>query len=191
MSRARADVPPAPGGGAVSRAMARRAPATARGRPGGRGNGAVKAKRQQAILSLVSRERLASQEEIRARLAAMGLEATQSTISRDIEELGLARVHDREGVRYVVPGRAAGGSPTRLLRHLLDEFALAFVPSGNLLVIRTPPGAANALAEGIDRAELPEVAGTVAGDDTILVVAAEGRSGRRVERRFRELTEEG
>lgn len=155
-----------------------------------RGNGAVKAKRQQAILSLVSRERLSSQEEIRARLAALGLEATQSTISRDIEELGLARVHDREGVRYVVPGRAAPGSPTRLLRHLLDEFALSFVPSGNLLVIRTPPGAANALAEGIDRAELPEVAGTVAGDDTILVVAAEGRTGRRVERRFRELMEE-
>ncbi|HXF71794.1 MAG TPA: arginine repressor, partial [Actinomycetota bacterium] len=161
------------------------------GRAPGRGNGAVKAKRQQAILSLVSRERLASQEEIRARLAAMGLEATQSTISRDIEELGLARVHDREGVRYVVPGRAAPGAPTRLLRHLLDEFALAFVPSGNLLVIRTPPGAANALAEGVDRAELPEVAGTVAGDDTILVVAAEGWTGRRVERRFRELMEEG
>lgn len=175
----------------MSRAPARPTRAGARGRPGGRGNGAVKAKRQQAILSLVSRERLASQEEIRARLAAMGLGATQSTISRDIEELGLARIHDREGVRYVVPGRPAKGSPTRLLRHLLDEFALAFVPSGNLLVIRTPPGAANALAEGIDRAELPEVAGTVAGDDTILVVAAEGRSGRRVEVRFRELMEEG
>jgi transcriptional regulator of arginine metabolism len=151
----------------------------------------VKAKRQQAILSLVARERLSSQEEIRARLARMGLEATQSTISRDIEELGLARVHDREGVRYVVPGRGPGAGPPRLLRHLLQEFALSFTPSGNLLVIRTPPGAANALAEGIDRAELPSVAGTVAGDDTILIVAAEGVGGRGVERALRDLMEEG
>jgi transcriptional regulator of arginine metabolism len=112
----------------------------------------VKAKRQQAILSLVSRERLGTQEDIRARLAYMGLEATQSTISRDIDELGLARVHAHDGVRYVVPGEADAPAPLRLLRHLLDEFALSFVLAESGLVIRTPPGAAAALAEGIDRA---------------------------------------
>jgi transcriptional regulator of arginine metabolism len=89
-----------------------------------RGNAAVKAKRQQTILSLVGRERLASQEEIRARLAALGLEATQSTISRDVEELGLARVHDHDGLRYVVPGNGAAPVPLRLLKRLLEEFAL-------------------------------------------------------------------
>ena len=85
-----------------------------------RGNVALKAKRQQTILSLVGRERLASQEEIRARLAALGLAATQSTISRDVEELGLARVHDHDGTRYVVPGQGTAPAPLRLLKHLLD-----------------------------------------------------------------------
>ncbi len=156
--------------------------------------GATKVKRQQAILSLVGRERLSSQEEIRARLLAMGLEATQSTISRDVEELGLARVHDRDGVRYVVPGAATAGSGAAgagaLLRHALIEFALAFVPANQLLILRTPPGAAGALAEAIDRADLAEIAGTIAGDNTILVVPADGVSPRAVEASLRSAMEE-
>jgi transcriptional regulator of arginine metabolism len=144
----------------------------------------VKTKRQHAILSLVSRERLSSQEEIRTRLRGLGLEATQSTISRDVEELGLARVHDNEGVRYVVSvdREGSGPAPVRLLRHLLDEFALSFTPADNILVIRTPPGAASALAEGLDRVGLTDVAGTVAGDNTIFVLAHEGVSARALER---------
>jgi transcriptional regulator of arginine metabolism len=145
-----------------------------------RGNGTLKAKRQSTILALVGRERLASQEEIRARLADLGLETTQSTISRDVEELGLARVHDPGGVRYVIPGGPP--APTPLLRHLLDEFAVSFVRANGALVVRTPPGAASALAEGLDRAGLPGVAGTIAGDDTILVVAREGVTPVELER---------
>lgn len=137
--------------------------------------GATKPRRQQTILSLVARERLASQDEIRARLAGLGLDATQSTISRDVEELGLARIHDAEGLRYVVPGRAEVRPPASMLRRALDEFALSFTRgAGELLVISTPPGAANALAEAMDRASLPAVAGTIAGDDTILVIPREG-----------------
>jgi len=154
-----------------------------------RGNGALKTKRQQAILSLVSRERLSTQQEIGARLRAMGLEATQSTISRDVEELGLARVHDHEGVRYVVPGEGDSPAPLRMLRHLLDEFALSLTPSGSLLVIRTPSGAAPALGEGLDRAGLSDVAGTVAGDNTILVVAREGVRGKDLERQLKKIME--
>ena len=143
---------------------------------------ATKAKRQQAILSLVARERLASQEEIRVRIRALGLKATQSTISRDVEELGLARVHDARGLRYVVPGRA-DAPPSAVLRHALNEFALSLSQgAGELLVIRTPPGAANALGEAVDRAELDAVAGTLAGDDTILVVPRKGRTARSIER---------
>lgn len=138
-----------------------------------RNGAATKSKRQQTILSLVSRERLGSQEDIRARLGELGLTATQSTISRDIEELGLARVHDHEGLRYVLPG--APSSPALpLLRHALQEFALTFVVANQLLIVRTPPGAASALAEAIDRANLGDVAGTIAGDNTILVVPADG-----------------
>ena len=148
----------------------------------------MKTRRQQAILSLVAGERLSSQHEIRARLKELGLDATQSTISRDVEELGLARVHDSEGLRYVVPGNGSNGGTVRL-RRLLDEFALSFTPSGNLLVIRTPPGAAAALAEGLDHVSFSEVAGTVAGDNTILIVASEGTGARDVERRLRSYME--
>jgi transcriptional regulator of arginine metabolism len=130
-------------------------------------------RRRQAIVELVSAERLGSQEEIRTRLATLGHQATQSTISRDLEELGLARVHDGDGVRYVLPEAAGTPSSTRL-RRLLVEFAVAFVRTDVGLIVRTPPGAANVLAEGIDRAGLPEVAGTIAGDNTILIVGREG-----------------
>jgi transcriptional regulator of arginine metabolism len=156
-----------------------------------RGNGAVKARRQQTILSLVGRERLASQEEIRARLAMLGLEATQSTISRDVEELGLARVHDHDGVRYVVLGNGAAPVPLRLLKRLLEEFALSFTRSDHGLVVRTPPGAASALAEGIDRVDLADVAGTIAGDNTILILGREGVAAATLERTFDHIMEAG
>ena len=82
-------------------------------------------------------------------------------------------MHDAEGVRYVMP--EAGGTPSSTrLRRLLAEFAVAFVRTDVGLIVRTPPGAANVLAEGIDRAGLPEVAGTIAGDNTILIVGREG-----------------
>lgn len=150
----------------------------------------MKVRRQQAILDLVARERLGSQEEIRARLRRLGLDATQSTISRDIEELGLARVHDREGFRYVANGAAPPNGQRQMLHRLLQEFAISMTPSGNLLVVATPPGAAHLLAEGIDKTGLDDVAGTVAGDNTILVVAREGTTARSVRRALEEITEE-
>ena len=154
-----------------------------------RTNGSVKARRQHAILSLVARERLGTQEDIRARLAGMGLEATQSTISRDIEELGLARVHAHDGVRYVVPGEGDAPAPLRMLQHLLEEFALSFALASAGVVIRTPPGAAAALAEGIDRVGLADVAGTIAGDNTILVLGREGVAPRQLERSLSQIME--
>jgi transcriptional regulator of arginine metabolism len=154
-----------------------------------RSDGASKAKRQQAMLGLLVTERLASQHEIRDRLAYMGLDATQSTISRDIEELGLARVHDHEGTRYVVPGEAGSYGPLGLLRHLLDEFALSFVASDAGLIVRTSPGAAAALAEGIDRAGLDGVAGTIAGDNTILVLGRVGVKPLALERSLTRIME--
>ena len=158
---------------------------------GAKGSGALKAKRQRALLSLVSHERLSSQDEIRARLEQLGLSATQSTISRDVEELGLARVHDTTGVRYVVPGEEDAPSRLQPLRHLLEEFAVSVTRADHAVVIRTPPGAAAALAEGIDRAALPDVAGTIAGDDTILVIAREGVSPGALERSFGEVARGG
>lgn len=151
--------------------------------------GESKSKRHHAILELVAHEQLASQEEIREHLAHRGIDATQSTISRDVEELGLARVHDHDGFRYVVPGSIPWQGPTTMLRHLLDEFALSYVRSDAGLLIHTPSGAAAALAEGIDRVGLAEVAGTIAGDNTILILGREGVNARRLERALGRLSE--
>ena len=145
-------------------------------------------RRRQAIVELVSAERLGSQEEIRARLATLGHRATQSTISRDLEELGLARVHDADGVRYVLP-EAAGTPSSARLRRLLVEFAVAFVRTDVGLIVRTPPGAANVLAEGIDRARLAEVAGTIAGDNTILIIGPTGVDAAAIETALTNVTE--
>ena len=134
----------------------------------------MKRQRQAALLDLVRREPLGSQEQIRARLADQGFDATQSTISRDLEELGLVRVRDGDGhLRYAELADAGGGNGSHVpqLHSLLREFALAVETSGNLVLVKTPPGAANALAQGLDVSELEGLLGTVAGDDTILVVA--------------------
>jgi transcriptional regulator of arginine metabolism len=154
-----------------------------------RTNGAMKAKRQQTIAGLVARERMGSQEEIRARLRSLGLEATQSTISRDVEELGLARIHAADGVRYVMPGDDSAPQPLASLRRLLDEFALSFTRADAGLIVRTPPGAAAALAEGIDRAGLADFAGTIAGDNTILILGREGVRASHIERSLSKITE--
>lgn len=134
--------------------------------------------RQRAILELVRDEALGSQREILDRLRGRGFEVTQSTVSRDIEGLGLARVRDERGrLRYASPGDVPA-VPVERLRLVLQEFVLGMEASGNLLVIFTPPGAANAVAEALDNAGVEDVVGTVAGDNTILVVAGEGVHAR-------------
>jgi transcriptional regulator of arginine metabolism len=137
----------------------------------------MKRQRQQAIRDLVARAHLRSQEEIRERLESLGYPATQSTISRDLEELGLVRVRDGAGhLRYALPEQAPG-TPRASIRALLSEFALSVDVSGNLVLVKTPPGAANALAEGLDRGAVDGILGTVAGDNTILIVVREGVVG--------------
>jgi transcriptional regulator of arginine metabolism len=153
------------------------------------GHARSRTRRQEAIVELVSTERLGSQAEIRDRLAADGIEATQSTISRDLEDLWVARVHDADGLRYVVAGAAPVVPTAGALRRLLLDFALAFVPTDVGLIVRTPPGAANLLAEGIDRTNLPTIAGTIAGDNTILVLGHTGVDARAIRATFDDVME--
>jgi transcriptional regulator of arginine metabolism len=121
-----------------------------------------KDKRQQAILDLVSRGAAQTQHEIAAALARKGMPATQATISRDIHELGLVR----------------SGNGYRSTAALVRELVLSIEVVSPLAVIRTPPGTANLVARRIDEASLPGVAGTVAGDDTIIAVLREAKAGR-------------
>ena len=124
-----------------------------------------------------------SQAELQALLVRGGYEATQATISRDLDELGAVKLRGADGGAgvYVVPEdgspvRGVAGGTERLTR-LLGELLVSTDASANMAVLRTPPGAAHYLASAIDRAALPYVVGTVAGDDTILVVAREPMTG--------------
>ena len=139
--------------------------------------------RQSAILDLVSRESLGSQDELRRRLRAKGFNATQATISRDIKELGL--VKRAADCAYQRPGDPAGGAHTdAAVRRAVADYMRSADQVQQLLVLRTDAGLAQPLALAIDRAELPEVVGTVAGDDTILVITRHARAGREVKRLF-------
>jgi transcriptional regulator of arginine metabolism len=148
----------------------------------------VKRNRQRALLELVGRMPLSSQHEIQEELARGGHDATQSTISRDLEELGLVRVRDPEGrLRYALPTEAVSTAVASRLRMQLAEFGMSIEASGNLVVAVTPPGAANAVAEAIDHAAVEGILGTVAGDNTILIIAKEGVKGKAVSDRLREI----
>jgi transcriptional regulator of arginine metabolism len=141
--------------------------------------------RQGAILRLVQEQRLSTQEEVAAALRHEGLDAVQATISRDIAQLGLVKVRGEGGrLVYALPG-AADLDRLSELTSALRRWAVSLDASANLLVIRTPPGCANALARVIDEARLPDVLGTIAGDDTITVIAREGVRGSALERELR------
>jgi transcriptional regulator of arginine metabolism len=129
------------------------------------------------ILRLVRGQELSTQAEVAKALRAEGIDAVQTTVSRDIAQLGLVKVRNAEGrLVYALPG---GDDLSRLstLTAAMRRWTVSVGATGNLVVLKTPPGYANALARAIDEAGLPDVAGTVAGDDTIFVAARDGLSG--------------
>lgn len=139
--------------------------------------------RQGRIIEMVSQRAVRSQSELAKLLAAEGIDVTQATLSRDLDELGAVKLRGPDGGApvYVIPEdgspvRGVQGGTTRLVR-VLGELLVSTDSSGNLAVLRTPPGAAQFLASALDRAALHEVVGTIAGDDTILVVAREPLTG--------------
>ena len=153
----------------------------------------TRAGRQARIVELLSTNSIRSQTELAALLAAEGIDATQATLSRDLEELGAMKLRAADGGSgvYVVPEdgspvRGVSGGTDRLSR-LLGELLVSTDASGNLAVLRTPPGAAHYLASALDRASLADVVGTVAGDDTILVIAREPLTGAQLAARIEEL----
>lgn len=150
----------------------------------------TRAARQGRIVELVSQRAVRSQSELAKLLAAEGIETTQATLSRDLDELGAVKLRGADGGApvYVIPEdgspvRGVEGGLSRLTR-LLGELLVSADSSGNIAVLRTPPGAAHFLASALDRAALHDVAGTIAGDDTIFVVAREPLSGAELAERF-------
>jgi transcriptional regulator of arginine metabolism len=136
-----------------------------------------KFERQGAILRLVREQQLSTQAEVAEALRERGFDAVQTTVSRDIAQLGLVKVRGPGGrLVYALPG-AEDIERLDELTSALRRWALELTPTNGLVVVRTPSGFANALAEAIDHATLPDVAGTIAGDNTIFVAARQGLSG--------------
>lgn len=133
-----------------------------------------KAERQRLIASLVSRRRIGTQHDLLAALAAEGCRATQATISRDIRELGLEKTRDQLGrPRYVLPQDGRRANPREALAAVLSTFGLRAVAAQNVVVVQSELGSAPAIARALDRVEHPLIVGTLAGDDTCLVIAAD------------------
>lgn len=138
----------------------------------------MKARRQSAIREIVEQEAVRSQDQLRRRLIARGFDVTQATLSRDIKDLGLVK-RAADGA-YQPAGRDASTEPAALpaLSRALEQYMQGVEVSQQLLVMRTGPGQAALLALAIDRARLPAIVGTIAGDDTILVICRDARGAR-------------
>jgi transcriptional regulator of arginine metabolism len=138
-----------------------------------------RAARQHRIEQILERSPVTSQQQLVELLAEGGVEATQATVSRDLEEIGAVKVRAAGGESvYAVPDLPKDRvAPEEHLRRVLGDWVVEVASSANLVVVRTPPGSAHVVASALDRAGLPEILGTVAGDDTIIVVAVENVGG--------------
>jgi transcriptional regulator of arginine metabolism len=150
--------------------------------------------RHQRIVEIVTQHEVRSQSELADLLAESGLRVTQATLSRDLVELDAVKVRTADGALvYAVPAEGGDRRPaapgetqaaaTRLAR-LAGELLVSAEASANLVVLRTPPGAAQFLASAFDKAEFPDILGTIAGDDTVLVIGRDPQGGDELARRF-------
>src|ERR1700687_705656 len=136
------------------------------------------------ILRLVSDQRIANQEELRRGLAAQKLRVTKATLSRDLQELRLIKTHEGYRTAAALP-EESNGLPS--LARALGEFLLDIRPAENLLVLKTPPSAAQPLAAAVDGAKFSETAGTIAGDDTVLIITPDKKSRESLRKKIESL----
>ena len=141
----------------------------------------TKKARQGRILEIVRKSSVRSQEELSSILNGENIPVTQSTLSRDIRELGLIKVRGR----YQSPADMLPGAPNEYLRRALEQYVLSTGVSGNIVVIKTSPGNAHSVGVVLDAAQWPEVMGTIAGDDTIFVLVQNNRVSRKVLEKIR------
>ena len=149
----------------------------------------TKTQRQHRISELLDRELISTAAQLVTRLQGEGISATQATVTRDLQELGTIKVRDEHGSRRIVIATAAkmSSAPADHLRRMMGEWVVSVESSDNLVVVRTPPGCAHVVASALDRSALDGVLGSVAGDDTILVIAAAHRGGAVLAADFRAL----
>jgi transcriptional regulator of arginine metabolism len=148
-------------------------------------------RRQKAIADLIRSEPLGSQEEVTARLGAVGYSVTQATVSRDLDQMGAVKVKRGGSLSYALPDQLGDNDwAAQRLQRIVREWVISVEAAGNLLVIRTPPGSAHLVGLALDQARLEEVAGTISGDDTLFVALRDGVEAGYMAGRFRKLAEE-
>jgi transcriptional regulator of arginine metabolism len=148
----------------------------------------ARAKRQKAIAELIRAQPLGSQEEVTSRLRAQGFAATQATVSRDLDRMGAVKVKRGGMMTYALPDQISDSDwAASRLQRIVSEWVQSVEAAGNLLVLRTPPGSAHLVGLALDQARLPEVAGTICGDDTLFVALRDGIVAKTMETRFRQL----
>ena len=140
--------------------------------------------RQGRMLEIIRGSRVRSQEELSSFLQREGIEVTQSTLSRDIRELGLVKIRGS----YQIAADANSAPPEEVLRRAFGQYVIRAGVSGNMVMLRTSPGNAHSIGVVLDAAQWPEVLGTVAGDDTVFVLLRSARFGKKVLGRIRELS---
>lgn len=149
----------------------------------------VKSQRQRRIITLLRERPVTSQHQLVKLLRAAGFASTQATVSRDLDELGAVKVRREGKVAYALPSDDSLAPVGDSLHRVLAEYVLDMESTGNLVVIKTPPGHAGMVASALDRAGMDGMAGTVAGDDTIFVACKQGVLPRKLERRIKTLIE--
>jgi transcriptional regulator of arginine metabolism len=148
----------------------------------------MKTRRQGMILNLVDRHSVASQEDLRRRLKGLGFSVTQATLSRDIAELGLVKAAGDGAYHRLGPDSANPALAATRLQHAVAEYLAGVDRAQQLVVLKTGRAQAQPLAEALDRAALPGIVGTVAGEDTVLVVCRNAGTAAKVVRRIEQAT---
>jgi transcriptional regulator of arginine metabolism len=149
----------------------------------------TKAQRQQALIRIIENAEVSSQTQLQKLLAKEGIKATQVTVSRDLEEVGAIKVRSSSGdtVYAIATFEPARRATNDQLRRVMSEWVAEVSHSGQMVVLRTPPGCAHVVASALDRAAPNGLLGTVAGDDTIICVATEGVGGKKLANELRSL----
>ena len=149
----------------------------------------TRARRQKAIADIIRAGSLGSQEELTARLAKLGFAVTQATVSRDLDQIGAVKAKRGGIMAYALPDQIGDNDwAAARFERILGDWVQSIEAAGNMIVIKTPPGSAHLVGLALDQAKLPEIAGTVAGDDTLFLVTRDGVNTHHVRDRFQELS---
>lgn len=143
----------------------------------------LKERRHRAIADLIRSSALSSQEELADRLGSLGFAVTQATISRDLEQIGAVKVRRAGQLSYAMPEAVPSGAPQRLAA-VFRDWVSSVEPAATLVVIKTPPGTAHLVGVVLDKSNLPEIAGTICGDDTIFIACTSANDATALSKRL-------